>query len=93
MPAVVLDISMSLDGFVTSPGPGRGCRWARAGSGCRELELTGVIEAPGVTHLRYRLPGYMPRHPRSPTGGDRIAGRAGAAPRAWPVPRRRPSLW
>ncbi len=33
MTAVVLDISMSLDGFVTGPRPGVGCRWARAGSG------------------------------------------------------------
>jgi hypothetical protein len=27
-----------------------------AGQAGRQLELTGVIEAPGVTHLRYRLP-------------------------------------
>jgi hypothetical protein len=26
------------------------------GETSRDLELTGVIEAPGVTHLRYRLP-------------------------------------
>jgi hypothetical protein len=27
-----------------------------AGKASRELELTGVIQAPGITHLRYRLP-------------------------------------
>jgi hypothetical protein len=66
----VLYTSMSRDGFITGPddGPGNGLgngghrlhEWL--GDGRRlfgadriELELSRVLDAPGVTHLRYRV--------------------------------------
>jgi hypothetical protein len=50
--AVVLDISMSLDGLVTGPH-----LFDRLGPETIELERTRVIESPLVTHLRFRVLG------------------------------------
>jgi hypothetical protein len=64
----VLYMSMSLDGFITGPGDGPGNGLGNGGlrlhewlgepvSGADrvEFEVTRVLDAPGVTHLRYRV--------------------------------------
>ena len=57
MGKVTLDMSMSLDGFITVPvllGEGRRL-FDHPGTKHIELESTRVIKSPGVTHLRFRV--------------------------------------
>jgi hypothetical protein len=63
MSSSVLYMSMSLDGFIAGPDDdvgqgllGEGRRlFEQLGPEHVELELTRVVGAPGVTHLRYRV--------------------------------------
>jgi hypothetical protein len=66
MGRVLLDISMSLDGFIAGPrdsierppvllGDGGRRLFEHVGPERIELERTRMIESPGVTHLRYRV--------------------------------------
>jgi hypothetical protein len=64
MGKVVIDMSMSLDGFIATPndspeeplGEGGGTRlFDHLGTKPIELEQLGVIESPGVTHLSFRV--------------------------------------
>lgn len=53
MSKVLAALSVSVDGFITGPGPGRGL-----GDEFPEhisLEIVDVVPAPGVTHLHYRV--------------------------------------
>jgi hypothetical protein len=53
MSKVFVELSMSLDGFVAL---GTGVRlFDHLGAAAIELERNRVIEAPGVTHLRFRV--------------------------------------
>jgi hypothetical protein len=64
MAKVIVELSMSLDGFVAGPndgpenglGDGGGVRlFDNLGATPIELESIWVIEAPGVTHLGFRV--------------------------------------
>lgn len=61
MAKVVVDISMSLDGFVTAPGARQehGLRQATAATGTAPitLEIIDVVDTPRATHLSYRVTG------------------------------------
>jgi len=53
----VLDMSMSLDGYIadTRDDPTRVHEWLFNGDTPIDLQLTETVSAPGVTHLRYQV--------------------------------------
>jgi hypothetical protein len=61
--ALIVDITMTLDGYIAGPSPtleplllGGGTRLFGDSGGRRPaLELTRLIDSPSVTHLRYRV--------------------------------------
>ena len=63
MAKVIVALTMSLDGFIAGSndggaqplGDGGSRLFDRPGSGNVRLETVRVVDAPGVTHLRYRV--------------------------------------
>ena len=55
MRAVLLDMAISLDGFVSGPSGGDDGLRLFAQLAPTQLERIRVLESPGVTHLRFRV--------------------------------------
>jgi hypothetical protein len=55
MGKVIVDLSMSLDGYIAGPNDGRGNPLRSTEIGPVELKQTRVVESEGVTRVRYRV--------------------------------------
>ena len=60
MAKIVLDMSMSLDGFIAGPDDGIEHPMGVAGHISTKLDPVRSLEAPGVMHLHYRV--RAPQH-------------------------------